>query len=860
MSPTPHSSSSGASPEEQFKVVRKRNRIPLSCHPCRTRKKCDRGRPCANCVKREGANPMSCCYATPLTRKKAPAAAQTPDDMQNRIDRLEGLVLSLMHGGSQVNTTTSPGSGPSTASVGGPPSLTSKSTTTSPLETDNRMDDDENEDDDEDEQLAVSLGLLKVDNQRGRSLYIGEQHWHAILADISEVKTFFSKHKQELEQSYARVMASKPKVMNEMPVFLRGAPEVSAEELKAELPPKSQVLKLVSRYFNSFDGIANIIHRPSFEQKLHAHWKSPNDTPLMFVGLIYAVMCIAMTGYHKANDEPPEWQGHSLEIAAQFRLRIIQCLVASDYISPAEYTVETMMLYIFSEYTTRWDCDSSMYIIMGVIVRLAFRMGYHRDAKWFKSLSPFQAEMRRRVWAYVRMADVMFSLQASLPSMIDDDQCDTQLPSNLLEGDFGPDTTELPPSRPWNEPTPLAYPIFKVRFYMELANVVKITTRATRPPLYEEVLRYDERITHIYNEIPENLRVHSIQPNDPPSSYLPRYNLEVTYHKIRCLLHRGYAAKARTNPHFAHSRKAAISSAIVNLEHLGSLAKAIKPNGKLQALQWYVHAVATKDFMMPAMLVAVDLHHDRSSKESVSEGGKSKTQGFWTRKQKRHMFQTLQATRQIWVDLTEISAEAFKASKVLGVMIDSIDSDSIGPEDETMDTPSSDDGGMCGFYGPFDSGSVLSQPKGYVQLNPLPSATAAAGNLSTFTAMNLFDSDRLSGSFMQAADTGAQFPVTGMGPMAGLPNGVLLNGNQNPTAFGMDPNNQFSSLLNDMNSINPEIIDWSALDIYAQSSSAFSVDPSLAIFGMQRRDTTIGYSSNDANAPNSSPSQQGPST
>ncbi|PNP80273.1 hypothetical protein FVER14953_01448 [Fusarium verticillioides] len=41
MTPTPPStnSSQGArSPEEQFRVVRKRNRVPLSCYPCRTRK------------------------------------------------------------------------------------------------------------------------------------------------------------------------------------------------------------------------------------------------------------------------------------------------------------------------------------------------------------------------------------------------------------------------------------------------------------------------------------------------------------------------------------------------------------------------------------------------------------------------------------------------------------------------------------------------------------------------------------------------------------------------------------------------------------------------------------------------------
>src|SRR5690242_7041064 len=105
-STTPSSGSGARSPEEQFRVVRKRNRVPLSCYPCRTRKlKCDRSHPCSNCLKREGNDTLGCSYAAPLSRKKNQTQANgTPDDMQNRIDRLEGLVLSLMHGGANVDT------------------------------------------------------------------------------------------------------------------------------------------------------------------------------------------------------------------------------------------------------------------------------------------------------------------------------------------------------------------------------------------------------------------------------------------------------------------------------------------------------------------------------------------------------------------------------------------------------------------------------------------------------------------------------------------------------------------------------------------------------------------------------------
>jgi hypothetical protein len=111
----------------------------------------------------------------------------------------------------------------------------------------------------------------------------------------------------------------------------------------------------------------------------------------MWLGLLYSVLCLAMLSYHKVGDEPLEWKGHTLQLAAEYRLRTVQCLIAADYTKPGEYTVETMLLYIFGEFSSRWDADMSLYLINSIVTRVAFRMGYHRDAKWFPSLTPFQA-------------------------------------------------------------------------------------------------------------------------------------------------------------------------------------------------------------------------------------------------------------------------------------------------------------------------------------------------------------------------------------------------------------------------------------------------------------------------------------
>lgn len=82
------STRSGAA-EASDKRSTKRNRIQLSCTHCRHAKlKCDREKPCSQCVKRDRS---SLCTFPPTVARKKPTAS-----MQNRLLHLEGLVKGAM--------------------------------------------------------------------------------------------------------------------------------------------------------------------------------------------------------------------------------------------------------------------------------------------------------------------------------------------------------------------------------------------------------------------------------------------------------------------------------------------------------------------------------------------------------------------------------------------------------------------------------------------------------------------------------------------------------------------------------------------------------------------------------------------
>src|SRR5436190_17521893 len=115
-------------------------------------------------------------------------------------------------------------------------------------------------------------------------------------------------------------------------------------------------------------------------------------------------------------------------------------------------------------------------------------MGYHRDPKNFPAISPFKAEMRRRVWSFIRQADIMFSFQLALPHMIRVGDCDVDDPRNLFDDEFGPESKELPPSRPLSEPTPFSYMLSKNKLAYCFGEIVEqINSLQGRTAHYEDI-------------------------------------------------------------------------------------------------------------------------------------------------------------------------------------------------------------------------------------------------------------------------------------------------------------------------------------------------------------------------------------
>ncbi|KAJ5698605.1 hypothetical protein N7462_000610 [Penicillium macrosclerotiorum] len=664
MTPTPPSttSSSVSAHSPEFRVIRKRNRVPLSCAPCRNRKlKCNRSHPCENCVKRGDA--ASCNYAQASTRKKnqpQQASPTSPDDMQNRIDRLEGLVLSLMTNGNQ-----SAGPAAALAAISGESSAGSTGLSNE-IDVDAVDDDAEgNLEESDTEQVTKSFGVMKMDNNK--SYYISEAHWASVLNDIAEVRNFFSSHKKQIEEHAEKVKAARPRTDVPGSTLLFGVMKpLSRAEIMASVPSKYTTDILVARYFNSYDPATHILHAPTFQAQYNKHWEDPSQTEVVWIAMLFAMMRLAMLSYHREGDEPPEFRGKAMDMAGSFRNSVAQCLTLADYTKPHPFLIECLVFHLHGDFSQTRDADVSVWVLAGVICRLAMRMGYHRDSKMFPNITPFQGEMRRRVWSFVRQADLLFSFQVGMPSMLRSADSDTELPRNLYDDDFDEDCKELPPPRQLSEPTPISYLITKCRLSCAFGRVNEQASSVSSSS-YDKVMEIDADLRRARDLIPDHLRIRPIEDChlDPVNLIMSRFSVMTIYHKAQCVLHRPFIVRARENPRFTYSRRTCIDSALEMLEFQAIL-RAETREGRLRGRSNIVSAMNSADFLLAATIVCLDLYQGYQLQASGRPSGDTYT---WGRERRDEMMAAIQRSREIWDELRDESIDAWKASNLLGVML-----------------------------------------------------------------------------------------------------------------------------------------------------------------------------------------------
>jgi hypothetical protein len=333
-----------------------------------------------------------------------------------------------------------------------------------------------------------------------------------------------------------------------------------------------------------------------------------------------------------------------------------QALVCGKYQDGHPYSIEALLFYSTCKHMEDKNCEKHMWVF--ITARLALRMGYHRDPSVLGKISPFEGEMRRRIFSQVEVMDLLLSFQAGLPPVIPEDECDTEQPSNLLDTDFDEDCKVLPPSRPTSDPTAMLYFCEKSRLARLLRLAVRHALSLKKPP-FEETMRIDKELRDAHLLVPESLRVRPLASSFVDQAYviLHRLNIEVLYLRSTCVLHRKYLAYERSNPSYEYSRTACLEAALQILKYQAELHHACQPEGQLYSDRWMItSSLISYDFLLAVMIICLELYESRN--ESIVD-----------QEVRRKRYYAVKDAHKIWEERDPPSKESRRASVIIASLL-----------------------------------------------------------------------------------------------------------------------------------------------------------------------------------------------
>ena len=606
------------------------------------RLKCDRARPCDTCVKR-GLS-LSCAYVS-SDKSSGPrndrCRPPSNDKLQERVGQLEALVAA--HINDKGAKESSANLNFATSDLGSIPQ--------------------------EDRSAAAGAPKGRISVGDTETTWVEGDHWTAILDGIGELKDSL-----EITQNLSTDQSDAAHSVG--PDLLMGASRhIEQTDIFACIPPRAVADRLVSQFLKSIEIAPMILHLPTFLDEYEHFWTHKEQTPIMWTGLLFAILSLALHQQNCGLESSPfalkaqESVVDSLRLAPLFRDKAAQCLILGNYTRPTRYVIEALLLYMHVEYFRSKDTQTGLWIMLGMTIRLALRMGYHRDGSDFPQITPFHAEMRRRIWCVIFMMDAGASAQYGLPRMAPVSQINVSEPLNLLDEDLHPDMSTLPLVRPEAVNTPVQYFVAKNRIMAVYGKIYEMKA-VTQPPEYSKVLELDSSLQSAYENIPDPLVIRAMSKTltDSPIIILQRIYVALLYFKSKCILHRPYLFSSSSNQRHRYSHTACMDSALEILQIQGVLYEETQAGGRLYEERGKVAVAVTSDFLLATTILCVEINNSINQASSTSQ---TQTEKFSLTPNDKSVA-ALETAHTIWTDYQDSSREARQAAQASEIVLNKL--------------------------------------------------------------------------------------------------------------------------------------------------------------------------------------------
>ncbi|KAF5500022.1 C6 transcription factor asaR [Colletotrichum aenigma] len=208
-------------------------------------------------------------------------------------------------------------------------------------------------------------------------------------------------------------------------------------------PERSRAILLWTNYVNNIEPYAKILHVPTDEATVYNTIAEPNRAKPENLALCFAIYFVSVAVPDGAVRRGQEERILKLH---RFRKGLEQALAHANFLErPTITLLKALGIYLVG--LRLYNHGRCVWTLYGLAIRAAQSIGLHRDGQNL-GLSPFETEIRRRLWWYFIVRDGKTAEDYGLQSTSSLNLiAEAEPPRNLDDGDIYRDMEELPPAR-----------------------------------------------------------------------------------------------------------------------------------------------------------------------------------------------------------------------------------------------------------------------------------------------------------------------------------------------------------------------------------------------------------------------------
>lgn len=368
-----------------------------------------------------------------------------------------------------------------------------------------------------------------------------EIHFEAPKLDFARMRQVCSKLRQTIKQF-------------EVPALNEPVPDILAT-----LPTRSECDALVGIYMTTYERMYRILHMPSFYKEYDAFWLDQASSSTAF--RMKLILILALSVILNDNGTEPALanrQSRTWLYAAQWWL--------TGPTEKSTFNLEGVQVACLLQLARQMTAAGRAWISSGSLLQMAFSVGLHRDPSHFQAMSPFQAEMQRRLWATALELNLMAAMDSPMHLSIDLDSYDTKPPANVSDRDIGPDDDSPVASQPDTILTDTSLQRFLLKHLPERVEVIR-RLNSVRGLDYAETIDLANRIKSSCTQLTQLFDTHS---SSPLLTKFHHHLLDIHFRLHTLRLHRHLFLRKPDDASSYLARKVCVDAAMAIASHAPS--------------------------------------------------------------------------------------------------------------------------------------------------------------------------------------------------------------------------------------------------------------------------------------------------